>query len=62
MGKSEDGATEMIKLIEQYRTDFPADDLLSDKQIEAKISSVLIEIGIDKVRTIINGEQKEYGE
>jgi hypothetical protein len=48
----------MIHLIEQYRTDFPLDDLLSDKQIEAKISSVLLEMGVDKIRTVLNGEQK----
>jgi len=59
--KSDEGETTMAEIVEQYRKDIKEDALLSDKQIELKLSAVLKLMEVEKRRAdkMVDGVRKQ---
>lgn len=60
--KDDNSETLMDDIVEQYKQDFPNDSLLSDSQIETKLTDGLKGLNIEKKRkdNTINGERVRY--
>ena len=59
--KSDEGETTMAEILEQYRKDIKEDALLSDKQIELKLSAVFKLMEVEKRRAdkMVDGVRKQ---